>query len=151
MPEPKITWNTQIHVFACFLVQALPEVWGQNRKQFFDKVLYNYCLKKNCGAFWPKKWISHRILKKWFGWGGGLFFCQHFFLKKPNTLEYAQVLVVTWAKPNSVTALLSPRPTLAPLWSSTTTIIVSEPSLMQTHTSRPHLNPFYYLITGALW
>ena len=42
--------------------------------------------------------------------GGGNFFRQIFFLKKPNTPEYAQVLVVTWAKPNSVTALLSPRP-----------------------------------------
>ena len=31
-------------------------------------------------------------------------------LKKPNTPEYAQVLVVTWAKPNSVSALLSPTP-----------------------------------------
>ena len=38
----------------------------------------------------------------------GYFFCQHFILKKPNTLEYAQVLVVTWAKPNFVTALLCP-------------------------------------------
>ena len=43
--------------------------------------------------------------------GGGLFFGRIFFLKKPNTPEYAQVLVVTWAKLNSVTALLSPRPT----------------------------------------
>ena len=32
--------------------------------------------------------------------------------KKPNTPKYAQDLVVTWAKPNSVTALLSPLPTV---------------------------------------
>ena len=30
---------------------------------------------------------------------------QHFFLKKPNTSEYAQVLVVAWAKLNSVSGL----------------------------------------------
>ena len=43
---------------------------------------------------------------------GDNFLQNFFFLKKPNTPEYAQVLVVMWAKPNSVTALLSPRPTL---------------------------------------
>ena len=43
--------------------------------------------------------------------GGESFFCQKICLKKPNTPEYAQVLVVLWAKLNSVTALLSPRPT----------------------------------------
>ena len=32
------------------------------------------------------------------------------FLKKPNTPKYAQDLVVTWVKPNSDTALLSPPP-----------------------------------------
>ena len=45
VPEPE---NTQIHVFAyfmCFLVRALPKVRDQIRKQFFDKVLYNYCSK----------------------------------------------------------------------------------------------------------
>ena len=43
--------------------------------------------------------------------GGERFFRQKFFLKKPNTQEYAHVLVVMWAKLNSVTALLSHRPT----------------------------------------
>ena len=57
-----------------------------------------------------KKLIFHCIFKKWFGWGGEHFCCQHFFLKKPNTLEYAQVLVVTCPKLSSVTALLSPHP-----------------------------------------
>ena len=45
MPEPE---NTQIRVFAyfmCFLVWALPKVRDQIRKQFFDKVLYNYSSK----------------------------------------------------------------------------------------------------------
>ena len=41
---------------------------------------------------------------------GGTFFLQQFFLKKPNTSEYAQVLVVTWVKLNSVTTLLFPPP-----------------------------------------
>ena len=40
--------------------------------------------------------------------GGDTFFCQNCCLKKPNTPKYAQV---TWAKLNSVTALLSPSPT----------------------------------------
>ena len=44
--------------------------------------------------------------------GGDSFFCQQFFLKKPNTPKYAQVLVVTYPKLNSVTALLSPPPKL---------------------------------------
>ena len=43
-------------------------------------------------------------------WGGDSLFANFFLLKKPITPEYAQVLVVTWAKPNSVTALLSHRP-----------------------------------------
>ena len=39
-------------------------------------------------------------------------FCDNiFFLKKPNIPEYVKVLVVTWAKRNPVTTLLSPRPT----------------------------------------
>ena len=42
--------------------------------------------------------------------GGGEFFRQFFFSEKPNTPEYAKVLLVMWAKLNSVTALLSPRP-----------------------------------------
>ena len=40
--------------------------------------------------------------------GGDIFFAKNFCLKKPNTPEYAEVLVITWAKLNSVTALLSP-------------------------------------------
>ena len=44
--------------------------------------------------------------------GGGQFFRRIFFLIKPITTEYAKVLVVTWAKLNSVSALLSPRPTV---------------------------------------
>ena len=43
--------------------------------------------------------------------GEGIFFPRNFFLKKPNTPEYAQVLVVTCPKLNFVTALLSPHPT----------------------------------------
>ena len=42
--------------------------------------------------------------------GGDTFFHQNFFLKKPNTSECAQVLVVTWVKLDCVEALLSPPP-----------------------------------------
>ena len=43
--------------------------------------------------------------------GGDTFFHQKIFLKKPNTSECAQVLVVTWVKLDCVEALLSPPPT----------------------------------------
>ena len=62
------------------------------------------------------KWSNWdtQIFKMWFGrGGGGAKFNTKKNLKKPNTPKYAHVLVVTWAKPNSVTALLSP-----PLYSS---------------------------------
>ena len=61
-----------------------------------------------------KKWISHCIFKIWFGRGG--FFIFFKFLKKPNIPKCTQYLVATWAKPNSVTALLSPLLTLVGLW-----------------------------------
>ena len=47
----------------------------------------------------------------WLGWGA-FFFLQKKILKKPDIPKYAQDLVVMWAKPNSVTALLSPPPTI---------------------------------------
>ena len=43
--------------------------------------------------------------------GGDKFFHQIFFLRKPNTSECAQVLVVTRVKVDCVEALLSPDPT----------------------------------------
>ena len=45
----------------------------------------------------------------WLG-GGQNLITTIFFLKKPNSFKYAQVLVVTWAKHNSVTTLLPPLP-----------------------------------------
>ena len=36
------------------------------------------------------------------------FFLRNFFLNKPNIPKYAQDLVVTWVKPNSITDLLYP-------------------------------------------
>ena len=44
--------NTQICVF---LVRALPKVQDQIRKQFFDKVLYNYCSEKKLLSVLSKK------------------------------------------------------------------------------------------------
>ena len=49
--------------------------------------------------------------------GGTHFFRRHFYLKKPNTPEYAQVLVLTCPKINSVTALFSPPPPTIAMWS----------------------------------
>ena len=87
---------------------------GSNPKKYFLIKCYIITVLNICGAFRPKKWRSNKWIinysfKKWFWWGGQ-FFRQKFFLKKPNTLEYAQVLVVMCPKPNSVTALLSPTP-----------------------------------------
>ena len=42
--------------------------------------------------------------------GGTSFFIKNLFLKKPNTWECSQVLVVTWVKLDCVEALLSPDP-----------------------------------------
>ena len=59
------------------------------------------------------KKIFHCIFKKWFGCGGGgveKILWRKNILKKPNTPECAQVLVVTCPKPNFVAALLSPPP-----------------------------------------
>ena len=72
-------------------------------------------LKKKGIAFWSivnceKKNLRLYFQKKLLGWGGGQFVLQKYCLKKPNTPEYAHDLVITWAKLNSVTALLSPRP-----------------------------------------
>ena len=44
-------------------------------------------------------------------WPGGHLFSSKKMLKKPNTWECAQVLVVTWVKLDCVKALLSPDPT----------------------------------------
>ena len=104
--------NTHICVFSG---SATSQGWGSNPISvfFFYKVLYNYC-SNFFSAFCPKKWRSKTgfpivFSKSDFG-EGGRFLCQNCFLTKPNTPEYAQVLVVTWAKLNSVTALLSPCP-----------------------------------------
>ena len=83
MPKPE---NTQLRVFAYFLVVGA------------------FCLK-NCV---PKNGFPVVFSRS--GLGGGTIVLQIHFLKRPNTPEYDQDLVVTWAKPNSVTALLSPRP-----------------------------------------
>ena len=113
VPRPE---NTQICVFAHFRIFCFghfPRSGIESKNSFLKKVLYNYCSKfflERFGQYLQKekKWISHCILKKgiWVGWGG-IFFNFFFLLKKPNNPEYAQVLVVTCPKLNSVTALLS--------------------------------------------
>ena len=82
------------------------------------KVTYKICanMKQQISCFIPKKTfqkINFPLCFEqvfWGGDGGGDTFCDNFFLKKPNTLEYAQVLVVTCPKPSSVAALLPPPP-----------------------------------------
>ena len=97
---------------AGFLVWALPVVWNHFWKQIFNKVLYNYRSKFFFGAFRSVFKKSQKMnfplyFEKviWVGWD--IFFCRNVLLKKPNTSEYAQVLVVTWVKLDSVNALLS--------------------------------------------
>ena len=81
-------------------------------------------MKWKCPYFYYKKKfrsVSVSIKKKWKnGFSivfskcdlarGDTFFHQKFFLKKPNTSECVQVLVVTWVKLDCVEALLSPPP-----------------------------------------
>ena len=75
-------------------------------------MLYNYCSKKKMKRFVPKNGVPKNgfpivFSKSDLGEGGHILW-RHFFLKKPNTPEYAQVLVVTCPKLKSVAALLSP-------------------------------------------
>ena len=83
--------NTRICVFS---VWPLPEVenwfrkqiWKENAHisiQFFFFEEFRSIFKKKV-----KKWISHRIFKKWFD-RRRVFFFTKIFLKKPNTPKYA--------------------------------------------------------------
>ena len=77
-------------------------------KSIFLKFFYiNTVLNFFLWAFWlvlkVKKRIFHCIFKMRFGWGGALFI-NKLITKKQNTPKYAYVLVVTWPKPNSITA-----------------------------------------------
>ena len=85
----------------------------KSKKQFFDKVLYNYCSKNFLKRFVPKNCVPKMDFPLYFQkmiWVGDIFCDEIFFLKKPNTPKYAQVSVVTCPKANSVDALLSPPP-----------------------------------------
>ena len=113
VPKPDYTQIRALAYFMCFLVWALPKVRDQNRIHFFDKVLNNSCCKFFCFVrvsrfkkWRSKKRIFHCIFKTWIGWEGTYFVTKKI-LKKPNTPVYAQVLVVTCQKHNSVAALLS--------------------------------------------
>ena len=74
--------------------------------KYYISTVLNFCLElfvpRNC----VKKWISHCIFKKWFGWGD--IFRDKKILKEPNTNEYCQVLVVLCPKLNSIAAILCP-------------------------------------------
>ena len=59
-------------------------------------------------SVWPLPKVENWVWKQIWKEGGGAKFITKKVLKKPNTPKYAQVLVVMWAKPNSVTTLLSP-------------------------------------------
>ena len=73
--------------------------------------------------FKVKKKISIVFSKCDFAGGeGGPFSLTKKILKKPNIPKYSQNLVVTWAKPNSVTAHVSPPPSTSQnvLWKEET-------------------------------
>ena len=66
----------------CFLVRALPKVRDQIRKQFFDKVLHNYCSNFFVERFVPKKGVPKNGFPIVFflsdlGGGGAVFFAKH--------------------------------------------------------------------------
>ena len=92
-----------------FLVGALSKVLNQFWKQFSNKVLYNYwfffCVLVT--ILKSQKLIFHCIFKKWFdlGW---VYFWRKQNVKKPNTQEYAQVLVVASQKLKSWKCCLWP-------------------------------------------
>ena len=84
---------------------------SQIRKQFSEKGLYNVFFFN--GAFCLRKMLFQKMnfpsfFQKVILVGGGSFYFSKFYLKNPNIPEYAQVIVVTSPKPNSVIALLSP-------------------------------------------
>ena len=112
IPDLKKCPNQKIREFTyfkCFLDRALPEIKNQIWKQFSDKVLYKYCSKKNLEHFGPKNDVPKMDFPLYFLkviWLGGHILWQKIILKKPNTPEYAQVLVVACQKLNSVAALL---------------------------------------------
>ena len=67
-----------MHIFVCFLVRALNEVRDPIRKQFCDKVLYNYCSKFFFLRFVlkndvPKNGFLIVFSKSDFGGGGTVF------------------------------------------------------------------------------
>ena len=127
-PQPKslfkIKWEINLWstvtsgVICLFSVWPIPRVQNRFQKQIWNKNVH-ICNQKfflehldhHKQIFKIQKLISHWIMKKMiFFWGGGLILGRNFFLKKPNTPEYAWVLVVMCPKLNSAAALLSPSP-----------------------------------------
>ena len=116
------TENMQICVITricVFSVWPFPEVENWFLKQIWNENVHISILNFYFGAFWSvfkkSKYGFLIVFSKCdlAGEGGGATFVTEKIRKKPNIPKYAQVLVVTWAKTNSVTALLSPpHPTL---------------------------------------
>ena len=75
--------KTCTFTFMRFLVRALPKVRDQIRKQFFNKVLYNYCSKKKMERFVPKNCVKKMDFPLYFQKvilpAQGLFFYNNFF------------------------------------------------------------------------
>ena len=82
VPEPE---NTQIRVFVYFMERFVPK---------------NGVPKNGFPIVFSKSDLA----------GGGLFLSRKKILKKPNFLECAQVLLVTWVKLNSINTHLSTPP-----------------------------------------
>ena len=107
-------WKYRYSRIRVFSVWPLPKV---------ENWFFKADLKWKCPYFYTKFFLERfgQYLKKrkngfsilfskcdLAGWD--TFFHRNFFLKKPNTSECAQVLVVTWVKLDCVEALLSPDP-----------------------------------------
>ena len=112
--------STAIVVIGVFSVWPLPEVQNLFQKPIWNENVHIYFLIF-FGAFQvlgEKKFKNGLPLYFqnviWVGVGETDFVTIFFFLKKSNTLEYAQVLVVTCWTLNSVAALLSPHPPPSP-------------------------------------
>ena len=99
--------------FSCTTSRSPKLIPKADLKSEYPDFYSNFLERFNHPKFFLKNWFPILFSKSDLGGGGGRIFWRNKLLKKPNTSGYAQVLVVTWAKLNSITALLSPRPSMA--------------------------------------
>ena len=75
------------------------------------------CFRSILNKSKKRREISWLISKKWFGCGRDLF-CEEIFFWKPNTPEYALVLMVTWAQLDSIKIKIKFHAIPPPIYSS---------------------------------